>query len=506
MKLNIKAFAVFLLALLFTSHGVSAQGVAQGAAGDPEYLIFQMSTENRDLEGQVPDVKAEFGALPAGSPRYVGFSVALLTFTTPIEELRRRVTRALDHAEESGLPVSFQLDDMNFMPEYSDPSMVEWTAFPKPGETVGPRAKYYWLNWFGWMALPPPPNFESPAIRAEVQKRLREGVLPPLLERLAQWKQQKRSYLFAGIVVGWETGVPEYRSWQNSPTEIRDEQRHITMTPEERGEQLGYASLYARGWTQKKIEARARETGKSVERVTTELLYQVVHDYTAFWARTVNDAGIPKERIYTHGVAWESVPKQRLPLPWLHDSSRVPPVWAYVNPYCRPGYTMGTGQFEPEAFVRLLREAGVTDGWGAVETYVYGVDSQAAFRNHLRQLFGNGADLVDIWGWTATGSPYDPRRAPGALRAIHEWLEGKELPAASSVAQQPQPGMAPETMLATLQAKMERLHALLAQRQQEGTDMQSVSDLMQGFEPLVQQQKFAEAEALLDRALKLASK
>ena len=66
--------------------------------------------------------------------------------------------------------------------------------------------------------------------------------------------------------------------------------------------------------------------------------------------------------------------------------------------------------------------------------------------------------------------------------------------------------MAPETMMATLHAKMERLQALLAQRDQEGTDMQPVSELMQGFEPLMQQRKFAEAEELLDRAIKLASK
>src|SRR5579862_5951069 len=102
-----------------------------------------------------------------------------------MEELQRRVTRALDHAEETGLPLLIELDDMNFMPEYSDPSMVEWAAFPKPGEKYGPRAKHYWLNWGDWMALPPPPNFESPAFRQEVAKRLKEGVLPPLLERLA---------------------------------------------------------------------------------------------------------------------------------------------------------------------------------------------------------------------------------------------------------------------------------------------------------------------------------
>jgi hypothetical protein len=50
---------------------------------------------------------------------------------------------------------------------------------------------------------------------------------------------------------------------------------------------------------------------------------------------------------------------------------------------------------------------------------------------------------------------------------------------------------------------MQRLQALAAQRQQAGADMQPVSELMQGFEPLLQQQKFAEAEALVDRALKL---
>jgi TolB protein len=56
---------------------------------------------------------------------------------------------------------------------------------------------------------------------------------------------------------------------------------------------------------------------------------------------------------------------------------------------------------------------------------------------------------------------------------------------------------------ATLQQKMQRFQALVQQRQQEGVNLQPVGELMQDFEPLMQQQKFAEAEALLDRALKL---
>lgn len=54
------------------------------------------------------------------------------------------------------------------------------------------------------------------------------------------------------------------------------------------------------------------------------------------------------------------------------------------------------------------------------------------------------------------------------------------------------------------QEKMGRLQALVARQQQEGADLPPVGDLMQGFQPLVQEQKVGEAEALIDRALKLA--
>jgi hypothetical protein len=123
-------------------------------------------------------------------------------------------------------------------------------------------------------------------------------------------------------------------------------------------------------------------------------------------------------------------------------------------------------------------------------------------------LFGHGAHLVDIYGWTAPGSPYDPLLAPGALRAIHAWLEGKEFPAAELPATYGLPGAAGVGAPAggvqqALHAKMERLQALIKQRQQQCADLQSAVKLMQGFEPLVEQRKFHEAEALLDRALKL---
>ena len=55
----------------------------------------------------------------------------------------------------------------------------------------------------------------------------------------------------------------------------------------------------------------------------------------------------------------------------------------------------------------------------------------------------------------------------------------------------------------SLQEKMQRLHALVERKQGEGADLQPVGELMQGFESLMQQKKFSEAEALVDRAFSL---
>ncbi|MCI0421201.1 MAG: hypothetical protein L0312_18575, partial [Acidobacteria bacterium] len=62
------------------------------------------------------------------------------------------------------------------------------------------------------------------------------------------------------------------------------------------------------------------------------------------------------------------------------------------------------------------------------------------------------------------------------------------------------PGAVPPV---SLQEKMQRLQALVNQREQKGADLQPVGELMQGFEPLMQQKKFSEAESLVDRAFKL---
>ncbi len=68
------------------------------------------------------------------------------------------------------MPVFFHLDDMHFWWKrtelHKDPSNVEWSDFPAPGQNHGPVIERYWLNWGQFVVFPaPPPNYESPAFR-----------------------------------------------------------------------------------------------------------------------------------------------------------------------------------------------------------------------------------------------------------------------------------------------------------------------------------------------------
>lgn len=65
-------------------------------------------------------------------------------------------------------------------------------------------------------------------------------------------------------------------------------------------------------------------------------------------------------------------------------------------------------------------------------------------------------------------------------------------------------GSAPSPAAQSLQEKMHRLQALVGRLQQEGADLRPIGDLMKGLQPLMQEQKFGEAEALVNRALNLA--
>ena len=104
MKSNTRISLLFALIALFSFQTVRAQTKSQATNVDPDYLVFQMGADDKDFATVLPELKAEFGAKPAGGTRYVGFGVALMTLKTPVEELRSQVTRALNSASIASAP------------------------------------------------------------------------------------------------------------------------------------------------------------------------------------------------------------------------------------------------------------------------------------------------------------------------------------------------------------------------------------------------------------------
>ena len=206
---------------------------------------------------------------------------------------------ALDKAEQTGYPVMFHCDDWNFPPKWDDPELVEWTDFPAPGEQFGPLAKRRWINWGSWIVANAPPNFESPKYKEWLASRLLEGVARPIVERLRKWRAEGREYLFAGLVLGWETGFYNVLAYDpGNPPTAGDE-----VFQADEAVWTGYAALTARGYNAAKLKQLATEQGRSEKEVFYDLMMEVLHDHAESMALTCRRVGVPGNRIYTHFAA-----------------------------------------------------------------------------------------------------------------------------------------------------------------------------------------------------------
>ncbi len=229
--------------------------------------------------------------------------------TQSVAEMQNEVNVAFDIAEKYNIPVYFSIDDCNdLLPNqdgmgaepkfYENPQWCEWIAFPKDteswgGESYG-RLPYYWYNWGQWQHSQAFPCFQSPGLRSFVIGQFQNGVLDPLVNRYNQLVAEGEGYLFAGMAIGWETQIPDYAPQDNSNIDLNhlpvDALTGDTMQTWEAA-RYGYNSLYLKGYNTYSLAA----------------LDTVIHDYSELLAKTANDAGIPKEKIFTHIVGVMSV-------------------------------------------------------------------------------------------------------------------------------------------------------------------------------------------------------
>lgn len=348
----------------------------------------------------------DFPPMDPRSKKQVAYSPMLRPMRTSAAELEQQVINYLNYAEQSGYPVCFHVDDWNYPPTdigwSSDPEMIEWTAFPAEGEDHGPLLKRRWLNWGTWEILPPSPNFESPKFREFMSTRMSGGIRQ-IVDRVAKWKQEGRGYLFAGIVLGWETG---YYTMDN---------QHPGMEPGEGSILTGYAALHARGHDAASVAQVAAENGITERKAHHLLMNDVKRDYTAFLSRTVYEAGISTNRIYTHYPQVGFFPNHP-----LQADGRASTIEATINDYSRTGFSGNTtGNHRRNA--ELLAEHGRSK-FGIVELnfgedFLKEEDSAYQFCN---DNFDLGATMITIFGWWDGINPGSAAGAAGIQRWLNE--------------------------------------------------------------------------------------
>jgi hypothetical protein len=250
--------------------------------------------------------------------------------------------------------------------------------------------------------------------------QLNESIVKPLAQWIIRLNNQNKSYLFAGINIGWETNILNYRQIDpaNLPTAVWPlNARNITMQKWEAGAQLGYASLYWQGWTEEKLVVQAHIQNITRDALFNLLCYQAIHNYLQILAQVCVENNIPRERIITHIVPMASVNPSRI-------ETTVPPIWTAVNSYSIPGFTMdnrGAAVYNLTELKYQITAADPSQSHFAVsESYLFNYGDEQSMRDNLAEAFNNGGLIKAIYGALPFANE-DPQPA-GAIKAIQQWL------------------------------------------------------------------------------------
>lgn len=385
------------------------------------------------------------------------------------DTIRRLIDEAFEIALERDIAVGFHLDDSMFWARreelWRDARNVEWSDW------AGTPHPSRWIGW-GPAKHAPMMCYESPVLRKEVERFARDVIGASVRRNLRVLESKGKGHLFAGVIAGWETHLPDYRYL---PADDRDLRRvHGDGFPRTR---IGYHALTYRGFSADKPPAD----------IEAELA-RVVEDWIVHWARGLQRAKIPRDKLYTH-IAFPVFPEGAEPQHREAAGKRLGiratdlglanhvTADAAFNRYSRPGFsTYPTGHTRNgrDALLAVILEARKRHGdppWASVEGTNTQVgagfggprDGGLSWEGYLAGMFNHGAALVNVFAWGVGGKDVDVERDPfrsateseEALAAYRKFLRGEPL------REDPAPSAESSLSAGRLQDKIRRVQAEL---------------------------------------------
>ena len=437
-------------------------------ATEPQYLLFQLFTymcngsqafDKTATVKIVDEILESLGGLRGdGQARQLGFAWGPLTLDQTDDELREIIQEAFRIADEKEVAVALHIDDSMFWVRRSDlwkdPKNVEWTDWQG---TVHPQR---YVGWVSGPKLAPQMCYNSPTLRKEISRIAREVIGAEVNKGIAVLRGKRKEHLFAGVIAGWETHLADFSTYGGEDPHLVEQMKR-DGSPRLR---IGYNALANLGFSQ-------ANPPKDMQRE----LDQVVHDWAEYWAKELNQAGIPKDRIYTH---------------FASNSCD----WKAFNAYSRPGFSAyDTGQLA--AAYQALVENGGTH-WAVVEgTNLDEFSLGVTWEAYLSGIFNHGGTLATIFAWhEKEGSPYGrATNSKGAIAAYTKFLKGERLSEEE----------VKESELTNLQRKTRQISAGIPAYVGKGGDPAKFMPLVQKLQQRVYQGKAEEAERVADEILEL---
>jgi len=343
---------------------------------------------------------------------------ALLFVDRPISWTVNVINKLFQLAQITDTPVYLRLSDFNWWE--NRPELWNWFDSARPGfdranidnvewSCFDPGCAYRdsFRDWGTpvWLGFPPP-NLNSPALRTDVRDRL-QHIAAAVIQNIRSLRQQNRSHLFAGIEVGDEAAIGVG-----------------TCGPDSAVSQAtcgGYRSYMSQKCPRDHPLCRG---GSLKPDDFNSTLVDTVRTYVEFLAKTLADAGISKDRIYSHTFTqWER-----------GSLSYVP---AAFNEFSRPGWTFYAPNLDVSAVAGDHIRASGHRPWGSVETMTSG--DTAAWVHYLNSVFRNerlqNGRIVGLYNWE------DIQDKAAALRAIRQVLTDRSCRV--DVAGEASPGIEP---------------------------------------------------------------
>jgi hypothetical protein len=465
----------------------------------PKYLLFYISGATPEIplgnpgtaytkaqaEKAVDNLVATIRQVGDHVHTQLGFSVGPLAFDHTDSQLRALIADSFAVAEEKNVAVAFHIDDSMFWNArkdlWSDKNNIEWTDWT--GKTQPHRI----IGWVlgGKPVLAPQMCFNSPAIVAETTRIAGDVIGPAIKRGIDRLNAIGKSYLFAGVIAGWETRLQD-----DSNRSINDSEL-----------QYGFCALHNLGYS-------AQNPPKDMDLT----LQQVVSDWIVLWAKNLIAGGVPRTAIYTHigapGTLPPFMPASKVLRFAYKDSSA--DVTAF-NRYSNPGFTVhGMGSFSQ---LYKILAAHPPSPWGISEgTNVNLANSFSGgpaasgytMEQYLGRAFNHGAVFVNLYGWNTTDTGDEFAKAasgPSAIAAYEKFLSGKNLVEVStangvSVAA---PHLEPAIdLLSKIQRIQNNLPNWLSQHHNQQSTIQSLVPKLNGY---MKAGNLAEAERIADEIL-----